>query len=118
MNKKSKWLLALVLACFVISLSVWKATKGGGQKYRFTIGTTIKSDTSDYGRTVYYYYYVNNEQIKGAITLPRMDVKVPGGRYFVKYNARDKYMAELLKSHPVPDNISDVPADGWDKEPK
>jgi hypothetical protein len=86
---------------------------------RYTIGITLQSRKTRSGRYVDYKYYVHGSRYIGIDPYPFAvdSINVSGGRYFVKYSARNPGNAKMLFDHPVADSIADAPDSGWTSPP-
>ena len=82
---------------------------------RYTIGTTISFYlTAKGGRNIWYEYSVGGVKYKGASPY-RLDAKVPGGRYYVKFSKINPEVSEIFLDKPVPKHIKEAPESGWGK---
>jgi hypothetical protein len=88
------------------------------QKYsRFTIGITTDVSIAVKGNDyINYIYYVNGTKYKGDTYL-KYSIKVPNGRYYVKFSSKNPWKSILMSNEDVPDSIKLAPSGGWDKIP-
>lgn len=85
---------------------------------KYTIGTTTKTSFATKGNDyIDFVYYVNEKQYIGDIIFS-YNIKVPNGRYFVKFSKKNPYKNYMLTNSPVPDSIKIAPPSGWDELPK
>ena len=86
---------------------------------RYTIGVTFDTHRTKGTKYVDYEYYVNGLHYKGSEYYPSDNdsINVPGGRYFVKFSAKDATNAQILFDHRVPYSVNDVPDAGLTKLP-
>ena len=86
---------------------------------RYTIGVTIDTHRTRGTKYVDYMYSANGLHYKRNERYPSYNdnINVSGGRYFVKFSAKDASNAEMLFDHPVPYNIPAAPDSGWTSVP-
>ena len=83
----------------------------------YTIGTTVKTYwTVAYGQWVIYSYWVEGNRYTGNSRYIE-STKVPGGKYYVKFNKKDPEESVFVQDKPVPDTIKIAPEKGWEKIP-
>ena len=119
--KKRNWNWVYIAAAALLTAFIFYAGRYelfSPNHYKYTIGITTKSFDEKGRKTVWFDYSIDGEKLEGTISLPELDIKGPGARYFVKYNTKNKYFVELLKNKPVPEQITQAPKEGWEHIPQ
>ncbi|NJK97155.1 MAG: hypothetical protein HC905_21580 [Bacteroidales bacterium] len=84
---------------------------------KYTIAHTKSINRSAKGTDyIEFIYYIKNKKYNGD-TFYENYIKVPNGRYFVKFSEKNPWKNYLLDRIPVPDSIISAPPEGWDELP-
>jgi hypothetical protein len=114
-NKKTL-IVVLLLFGFMIVYSIRRSYLLSHYE-RYTIGTTVNTFyTVPATKHVTYTYKMNYKYYKED-DYYNFNSKVPGGRYYVRFSAKNPNVSEILQDQPVPDSIKAAPPAGWSKIP-
>lgn len=119
--KKIKKVFYSTLGVILILYGIYYVTKENNQlkKYpRYTIASTQSVfHTGKSGSYIKYYFTVAYRQYYGDIEY-KNNIVVPNGRYYVVYSSKSPKYNRLIIDKTVPDSITNLPTNGWDKLPR
>ena len=113
---KTLLIIALFASVFFLIVYILKQRSNSNIPNKtFTIATITKKESKKNG-VLYHYTFQSGGTFKGTFR-HNSDKFSLGDRYFVSYNNYDPARNFLEIQHPVPDTITEVPENGWQKLP-
>ena len=117
-----RWRVALALAAILsfIGYGFYNYFVRGGKlraHHRYAIGYVYKTHwTVKSGKFADYRFTVNDTTYTGS-DKALADMRLQGGRYVVKFHPPDPDIKVIYYRAPVPDSVTEAPAEGWQTPP-
>lgn len=121
-EKRKKWIWNKLTPAVILILAFGgsiiygiKRSKEYNANAIYTIGVTTKTSwTVGSGKWVLFDFYFSGKKYSGTSRYDDYaNPKVPGGRYYVKFNHKKPDESGILQNLPVPDSIKSAPPAGW-----